>query len=65
MRLKSAGLTDEQLDRLHAPIGLNIGSRNPEEIALSIMAEMIAAKNNVSRISLARAKQPVEASAAS
>jgi len=65
MRLKAAGLTNEQLDRLHAPIGLNIGSRNPEEIALSIMAEMIAAKNNVSRISLARLKQPVEVSAAS
>jgi xanthine dehydrogenase accessory factor len=65
MRLKSAGLTDEQLDRLHAPIGLNIGARNPEEIALSIIAEMIAAKNNVSRVSLPRAKQPAEVSAAS
>ncbi|MFN0072538.1 MAG: XdhC family protein [Chloroflexota bacterium] len=61
LRLKSAGLTDEQLDRLHAPIGLNIGARNPEEIALSIIAEMIAAKNNLSRASLPRAKQPMGA----
>jgi xanthine dehydrogenase accessory factor len=65
MRLKAAGLTDEQLDRLHAPIGLNIGSKNPEEIALSIIAEMIAAKNNMSRLSLPRAKQPVEVTAGS
>lgn len=61
LRLKAAGLTDEQLDRLHAPIGLNIGARNPEEIALSIIAEMIAAKNNMSRNSLPRAKQPAGA----
>ena len=64
-RLKAAGLTDEQLDRLHAPIGLNIGSKNPEEIALSIIAEMIAAKNNMSRVSLPRAKQPMEVTAGS
>jgi xanthine dehydrogenase accessory factor len=63
LRLKNAGVTDEQMDRLHAPIGLNIGARNPEEIALSIIAEMIAAKNNMSRASLPRAKQPVEVSA--
>lgn len=59
MRLRAAGLTDEELARVHAPIGLNIGARNPEEIALAIMAEMIAAKNGVSRGSLPRAKQPV------
>lgn len=56
LRLKAAGLTDEQLARLHAPIGLNIGARNPEEIALSVIAEMIAAKNNIGRDQLARAK---------
>ena len=65
LRLKAAGLTDEQLDRLHAPIGLNIGARNPEEIALSIIAEMITAKNNLSRSSLPRAKQPMGASSES
>ncbi|MFN8632791.1 MAG: XdhC/CoxI family protein [Chloroflexota bacterium] len=46
-RLKGVGVTDEQLAKIHAPIGLDIHARNPEEIALSILAEMIAAKNGV------------------
>jgi len=33
-------LTLEQLDKLHAPVGLSIGSKTPPEIALSIMAEL-------------------------
>ncbi|MBN1218452.1 MAG: XdhC family protein [Anaerolineae bacterium] len=44
-RLLAEGLTQAQLDRLHAPIGLNIGGRSPAEIALSIMAEMVAVRN--------------------
>jgi xanthine dehydrogenase accessory factor len=43
-RLKAAGFTDSQLDRIHGPVGLNIGAQNPEEIALSIMAEIIAVR---------------------
>ncbi len=39
-RLKQAGLSDAQLDRLHGPVGLPIGARSPAEIAISIMAEM-------------------------
>ena len=46
-RLKAAGITDEQIAKIHAPIGLDIRARNPEEIALSILGEMIAAKNGV------------------
>jgi len=46
-RLKAVGLTDEQLAKIHAPIGIDIKARNPEEIALSVLAEMIAAKNGV------------------
>lgn len=44
-RLLAEGLTQEHIDRLRAPIGLNIGSRNPAEIALSIMAEIVAVRN--------------------
>jgi len=40
--LKEDGLSDEQIDRLHAPIGLDLGGREPEEIALSIAAQLIA-----------------------
>jgi xanthine dehydrogenase accessory factor len=43
-RLRAEGMTDEQLARLHAPVGLKIGARTPEEIAVSIIAEVVAAK---------------------
>lgn len=43
-RLRQMGLTDEALTRLHAPVGLPIGGKNPAEIALSILAEMTATK---------------------
>ena len=39
--LKQQGVSEQDLERIHAPIGLDIGARNPEEIALSIMAEII------------------------
>ncbi len=39
--LKSDGIPQEQLDRVHAPIGLPIATEIPEEIAVSIMAEII------------------------
>lgn len=40
-RLLGAGLTDRQVDRLHGPIGLDLGGRSPEEIAIAIMAEIV------------------------
>jgi xanthine dehydrogenase accessory factor len=43
-RLKATGITDDQLDRIHGPVGLNIGGKTPEEIALSIMAEIVAVR---------------------
>jgi len=44
-RLRGSGLGDEQLAKLHGPIGLNLGGRSPEEIALSIMAEIVAVRS--------------------
>lgn len=46
-RLLANGLTQAQVDRLHAPIGLDIGGRTPAEVALSIIAEIVAVRNKV------------------
>ena len=43
-RLKQQGLTDEQVARLHGPIGLDLGGRQPAETALAILAEMTAVR---------------------
>ena len=42
--LAEDGLSPAELDRLHAPIGLDIGGREPEEIALSIAAQLVAVR---------------------
>jgi xanthine dehydrogenase accessory factor len=45
-RLQDIGLTPQELERLHAPVGLPIGSRTPPEIAVSILAEITALRNH-------------------
>ena len=45
-RLKNEGYNLEQISKIHAPIGLNISSKTPQEIALSIMAEIIQVRRN-------------------
>jgi xanthine dehydrogenase accessory factor len=45
-RLLKQGLTEEQIKRIHGPIGLNIGGAEPEEMALAIMAEIVAVRHH-------------------
>lgn len=48
-RLLEAGITPAQLDRLYAPIGLDLGGKTPEEVALSIMAEILTVRRGCLR----------------
>lgn len=45
LRLPELGLSAQEIERLHAPIGFSIGSKTPAEIAISIMAELTAVRN--------------------
>ena len=45
-RLQQKGISQQQLDSVHAPIGLAIGAESPEEIAISIIAEVIKARRS-------------------
>lgn len=42
-RLRARGVTEDQMARVHAPVGLDIGAESPEEIALAVLAEVVAA----------------------
>ena len=44
--LLAKGFTQDDLNRAHAPIGISIKAQTPEEIAVSILAEMIAVKRS-------------------
>ena len=44
-RLRAAGYTEEDIARIHAPIGLDINAKTPREIALAIMGEIVKVKN--------------------
>jgi xanthine dehydrogenase accessory factor len=58
-RLRAEGVADEQLARVHAPIGLSINARSPEEVAVAIAAEIVA----VRRRSAIRSRPPEVAAA--
>ncbi|MDX1377247.1 MAG: XdhC family protein [Anaerolineales bacterium] len=58
-RLLNTGMTESQLSRLHAPIGLNIGAQTPEEIALAIMAEVVDVYRNQNQVPVKSEAKPV------
>ena len=58
-RLLEAGLDEAEVDRIHAPCGLDLGARTPEETAVSILAEVIAVRTGRSGESLSRTEGPI------
>ena len=62
-RLKEEGVSDEQLGRISSPIGLDIGSRTPEETAVAIAGEIIAFRTGHAGGRLAERSGPIHASA--
>ncbi|MGW3567754.1 XdhC family protein [Streptomyces sp. NPDC000941] len=58
-RLREAGLGESALARLRSPIGLDLGARTPEETALSIASEIVAARRGGSGVPLTGAHIPI------
>lgn len=58
-RMAQWGVTREQLERVYAPIGLDLGGRTPEETALSIIGEVVAVKNGRTGASLRATRGPI------
>jgi xanthine dehydrogenase accessory factor len=58
-RLRAVGVSDGELARLHAPIGLDIGARTLEETAISIAAEIVAHRNGGTGRQLRRTEGPI------
>ncbi len=47
LRLRARGFSETEIARLHTPLGLSIGADTPEEIAVSVMAELIAVRRGM------------------
>ena len=60
-RLFEAGVSRDALARVHAPIGLEIGAVTPAEIAVSILAELIAISRGVDTTSMSMKRVRIKA----
>ncbi|MGW9024171.1 XdhC family protein [Streptomyces sp. NPDC055722] len=58
-RLREAGVSERELSRLRSPIGLDLGARTPEETALSIAAEIVAARRGGTGVPLTGSGTPI------
>jgi xanthine dehydrogenase accessory factor len=58
-QLRELGLIEGELNRLHAPIGLDIGARTPEETAISVAAEIVATRWGGTGAQLRRTDGPI------
>lgn len=58
-RLREAGLADSDFDRIHSPIGLDLGGRTPEETAVSICAEIISLRTGRAGARLSATDGPI------
>jgi xanthine dehydrogenase accessory factor len=58
-RLREAGLSEDELAGLRSPIGLDLGARTPEETALSIAAEIVAARRGGTGVPLTGGSAPI------
>ncbi|WP_024804440.1 XdhC family protein [Nocardia sp. BMG51109] len=57
--LREAGLTEDELSRLHSPIGLELGGQTPEETAVAIGAEIVAVRRGGSTRPLSATDRPI------
>ncbi|MFD8573108.1 XdhC family protein [Streptomyces sp. NPDC059639] len=58
-RLREVGVGEMELARLRSPIGLDLGARTPEEVAVSIASEIVAGRRGGSGVSLTGAHTPI------
>jgi xanthine dehydrogenase accessory factor len=58
-RLLEAGADEADLRRIHAPCGLDIGGSTPEEVAISVLAEIIAVRNGRAGVPLRETREPI------
>ncbi|MFI1069602.1 XdhC family protein [Streptomyces puniciscabiei] len=58
-RLRAEGVSERELARLRSPIGLDLGARTPEETALSIAAEIVAARRGGTGVPLTGSRTPI------